>query len=177
MTRQLHLAVVASSGSRSRGARKHLARRPSSLRSPRSLSFRPLARVVRQTFATSFSRLLKRHPQRYMGARHPCESARHHSRWAKRWGDGCAVAQVRRASAAKPHHRGHPHQLAPPGALVHLAINQLCCHLPLRHVPSSTNHLEPLSEMSREGREGEIEAITGEEGDAERRPRALAVRG
>ena len=63
---------------------------------------------------------------------------------------------------------GHPHQLAPPVAFFHLAINQLCCHLSLRHVPSSTNHLEPLSEMSREGIEGEIEAITAEEGDATR---------
>jgi hypothetical protein len=53
-------------------------------------------------------------------------------------------------------------------AFFHLAIHQLCCHLPLRHVPSSTNHLEPLSEMSREGIEVEIEAITGEEGDATR---------
>src|SRR5207302_2563419 len=30
------------------------------------------------------------------------EEARHHSRWAKRCGDCCAVAQVRRARAAKP---------------------------------------------------------------------------
>jgi hypothetical protein len=79
----------------------------------------------------------------------------------------CKAARIS-VLCSKPHHMGHPHQLAPSVAFFHLAINQLCCHLPLRHVPSSTNHLEPLSEMSREGIEVEIEAITGEEGDATR---------
>src|SRR6266851_3234894 len=41
-------------------------------------------------------------------------------------------------------------------------------HLPLRHVPASTNHFTPLSKMSRDGIEVHIEAITGEKGQATR---------
>ena len=48
-----------------------------------------------------------------------------------------------------PHVRD-PHQLAPPGDVLHLTIDQLCCHLPLGHFPPSTKHFKPLANMSRE---------------------------
>jgi hypothetical protein len=63
----------------------------------------------------------------------------------------------------------HPNQLAPPGALFHLARDQARRHLPSApHLPPSTSHFSPLPKMSWQSREGHMEAITGEERNAAR---------
>jgi hypothetical protein len=64
------------------------------------------------------------------------------------------------------HHVRHPNQLAPPGALLHLAVNQARRHLPSAHVAPSTTQREPLANVGCEGREVQIEAIAGEEREA-----------
>jgi hypothetical protein len=61
-----------------------------------------------------------------------------------------------------------PNQLAPPVALFHLTIDQARRHPPPAHVAPSPTHLEPLSKMSCQGVEVEIEPIAGEEGHAAR---------
>jgi hypothetical protein len=81
------------------------------------------------------------------------------------------------ALGSKPHHMGHPHQLAPPRALFHLARDQARRHLPPEDFPASTSHISPLPKMSREGRKGEMQAITREERETERRPRCVAGSG
>ena len=55
------------------------------------------------------------------------------------------------------------HQLAPPVACVHLAVDQARRHLPLAHGVPWATQLEPLTEVSREGIEVEIEPVTGKE--------------
>src|SRR6266699_3776201 len=72
---------------------------------------------------------------------------------------------------------GHPHQLAPPIAFFHLAIDQARRHLPPEDFPPSTSHISPLPKMSREGIKVEIQAITREERETERRPRCVAGSG
>jgi hypothetical protein len=75
---------------------------------------------------------------------------------------------------SKPLHRGHPHQLAPLRAFFHLARDQARRHLPPEDFPISTSPISPRPKMSREGRKGEMQAITGEERETERRPRCVA---
>ena len=55
-----------------------------------------------------------------------------------------------------------PNQLAPPVAFFHLAVDQACRYLPPAHFPPSPTHLEPVSKMSRQCVEVEIEPVTGE---------------
>ncbi len=69
---------------------------------------------------------------------------------------------------SKPHHMGHPHQLASPVAFFHLAIDQARRHLPPEHFPPSTYHFSPLSKMSGQGIKVEIQAITREERETAR---------
>ena len=66
------------------------------------------------------------------------------------------------------HHRRDTRQFAPSVAFLHLTVDQPRCYLPLAHVATSANHLEPLSKVSRERIKVAIEAITGEERDAAR---------
>jgi hypothetical protein len=61
-----------------------------------------------------------------------------------------------------------PHQLAPPVAFFHLAIDQAHRHLPLACFPPSTTYGELLAKMGCQGIEVHIEAITGEEREAAR---------
>ena len=74
----------------------------------------------------------------------------------------CKVA-VRAASVPAPHHARDPYQLSPPVTFLHLPVDQPCRYLPLAHVAAPPTHLKPLSKMSRERIEVQIEAITGEE--------------
>jgi hypothetical protein len=60
------------------------------------------------------------------------------------------------------------HQLAPPVAFFHLAVDQARFHLPSTHVTPSTTQCEPLAKVGRESIEIQIEAITGEERQAAR---------
>ncbi len=71
-------------------------------------------------------------------------------------------------TCSKAHDVCHPHQLAPLGAFLHLARDQSFCHLPPEYFPPLARHLEPLSNMSGQSIEGQIEAVTGEKGDAAR---------
>ena len=57
----------------------------------------------------------------------------------------------------------HAHQLTPPVAFFHLAVDQARRHLPLTHSAPWATHLEPLTEVSREGIEVEVEPVTGKE--------------
>ena len=75
------------------------------------------------------------------------------------------------------HHMRDSHQLAPPVAFFHLAIYQARRYLPLAYMPPSPNHLKPLAKMGCEGIEVQIEAITGEERQTERRPGFVAGSG
>jgi hypothetical protein len=59
-------------------------------------------------------------------------------------------------------------------AFLDLTVDQTWRHLPSAHVVSSTAEGEPLAKVGRERIEVQIEAITGEERNAERRPGALA---
>jgi hypothetical protein len=59
-----------------------------------------------------------------------------------------------------------PPQLAPLVAFFHLPIDQAHRHLPLACFPPLAIHLEPLSKVSGEGIEVQIEAITGEDWEA-----------
>ena len=61
-----------------------------------------------------------------------------------------------------------PHQLAPPIAFFHLAIDQACHQLPPKDFPTSTSHISPLPKMSREGIKVVIQAITREEWETAR---------
>ena len=61
-----------------------------------------------------------------------------------------------------------PNQPAPPVAFLHLAIDQPRCYLPPAPVAPSANHLEPLTKVSRESIEVEIEPVTGKERQAAR---------
>jgi hypothetical protein len=70
-----------------------------------------------------------------------------------------------------------PYQLVSTGAFFHLAIDQVSRHLPLAHVAPSATYLEPLAKVSREGKEIEVESVTGKERQAERRPGSLGERG
>ncbi len=63
-----------------------------------------------------------------------------------------------------------PYQLTPSVAFLHLTIDQTCLHLPLAHVPPSSTQREPLTKVSRESIEVEIEPVTRKEREAERRP-------
>ena len=67
---------------------------------------------------------------------------------------------------SQPHHVRHPNQLAPSVAFLHLTVDQTWLHLPPAHVAASLTHLEPLTKVSCEGIEVQIQAITGEERDA-----------
>jgi hypothetical protein len=62
----------------------------------------------------------------------------------------------------KTHHVRDAHELASSGACFHLAVDQVWLHLPAAPL---TTQLEPLAKVGSEGREGEIEPITGEERD------------
>jgi hypothetical protein len=59
-------------------------------------------------------------------------------------------------------------QLAPAVAFLHLTVDQARLHLLPAHVAPSTTHLEPLTKVSRDGIEVEIEPVTGKEQDATR---------
>jgi hypothetical protein len=74
------------------------------------------------------------------------------------------------SACSKAHHVRDPHQLAPTVAFFHLAIDQARRYLPLKRFPPSTSYFLPLAKMGCEGREVQIEAITGEERQTERRP-------
>ena len=78
---------------------------------------------------------------------------------------------------SKAHDMRHPHQLAPLVAFLHLAMDQSFCHLPPEYFPPSAGHLEPVSKMGRQRREIEIEPVTGEERETERRPGSVAGSG
>jgi hypothetical protein len=56
-----------------------------------------------------------------------------------------------------------PHQLAPSVTFLYLAVHQARRYLPSTCLPPSMPHLKPVSKMSRQGIEVQIEAITGEE--------------
>ena len=71
-------------------------------------------------------------------------------------------------TCSKAHDVCHPHQLAPPIAFFHLAIDQARRHLPPEDFPTSTSHISPLPKMSREGIKVEIQAITREERETAR---------
>ncbi len=60
---------------------------------------------------------------------------------------------------------------------LHLTIDQSSRHLPPKRFPPSPTHLEPLSKMGRERIEVDIQAITGEERNAERRPGSVGASG
>jgi hypothetical protein len=62
----------------------------------------------------------------------------------------------------------HAYQLAPPVAFFHLAGDQAWFHPPPAHVAPSPTHLEPLTEVGRESREGEIEPVTREKWETAR---------
>src|SRR2546421_33863 len=64
------------------------------------------------------------------------------------------------------HHVRDLHQLAPPGALFHLAIYEASRHLPLVCFPPLARHLEPLSKMGWKGRKVQVSPIAGEEREA-----------
>jgi len=66
------------------------------------------------------------------------------------------------------HHWHDSHQLAPPVAFFHLAVDQPRCYLPLAYFPPSPTHLKPLSKMGSESIEIHIQTITGEERKAAR---------
>jgi hypothetical protein len=51
---------------------------------------------------------------------------------------------------SKAHHVREAHQLATPGAFLHLTVDQLRRHLPLEYFPPSATHLKPVSEKGRE---------------------------
>jgi hypothetical protein len=68
----------------------------------------------------------------------------------------------------QPHHRRDTHELAPPVAFLHLAVDQPRCSLPLAHFPPSPTHLEPLTKVGCEGIEVHIETITREDRQAAR---------
>jgi hypothetical protein len=70
---------------------------------------------------------------------------------------------------AKAYHRRDARQLAPAIACLHLAGDQARLHQPPAHVAPLATQLEPLTKVSREGREGEIEPVTGKERDATRK--------
>ena len=57
---------------------------------------------------------------------------------------------------SEAHHVRDPHQLAPPVAFFHLAVDQTRRHLPLAHVPPSTTQREPLAKVGREGIEVQV---------------------
>jgi hypothetical protein len=75
---------------------------------------------------------------------------------------------------AKAHHRRNARQLAPAIAFLHLAVDQARLHLPPAHVSPSTAQLEPLTKVSSDGIEVEIEPVTGKEREAKRRPGSVA---
>jgi hypothetical protein len=62
-------------------------------------------------------------------------------------------------------------------ALFHLAVDQAHRHLPPEDFAPSAIHLAPVSKMGRQRIEVEIEPVTGEEREAERRPGSLAACG
>ncbi len=70
-----------------------------------------------------------------------------------------------------------PNQLAPSVAFLHLAVDQPRRHLPLASMPSLAINLEPVSKMGCESIEIQIEAITGEDRQAERRPGSVGESG
>jgi hypothetical protein len=69
---------------------------------------------------------------------------------------------------SKAHHRRDAHELAPAIAFLHLAVDQARLHLPPAHVAPSTTQLDPLTKVSRDGIEVEIEPVTGKERQATR---------
>ncbi len=66
------------------------------------------------------------------------------------------------------HHRRDPHQLAPPVAFLHLAIDQARSYLPLACFAPLVTHLEPLSKVGRQRIKVQVETITGEKWEAAR---------
>jgi hypothetical protein len=66
------------------------------------------------------------------------------------------------------HHLRDPYQPASSVALLHLTVDQLRRHLPPEDFPSSATQHEPLTKVSGEGIEVEIEPVTREKGDATR---------
>ena len=77
----------------------------------------------------------------------------------------------------EPHHVRHAHQLAPPVAFLHLTVDQAFRHLPLTSMAPSPTHLAPVPKMDRERIEVQIEAVTGEKRETERRPGGVAESG
>ncbi len=73
-----------------------------------------------------------------------------------------------RGLCPKSHDVRDPHQLALLVAFLHLAINQILCHLPPASIPPWTSHREPVAKMGGECIEVQIEPITGEKGDTAR---------
>jgi hypothetical protein len=61
-----------------------------------------------------------------------------------------------RSVCSKTHHRRDAHQLATPGAFLHLTVDQIRRHLPPEYFPPSATYLKPLSKMGREGIEVQI---------------------
>jgi hypothetical protein len=84
---------------------------------------------------------------------------------------------LKSGACPKAHHMRDPHQHASLVAFLHLTIYQPSHYLPLAHFPPSASHLKPLSKMGCRCIEIHIEAITGEERETERRPRAPAGSG
>jgi hypothetical protein len=86
-------------------------------------------------------------------------------------------APLRAAWGSKTHHRREAHQLATPGAFLHLTGDQIRRHLPSEDFPPKAPHLEPVSEMGRYGIKVHVQTITAEERYTERRLRAVAENG
>jgi len=62
-------------------------------------------------------------------------------------------------------------------AFFHLAVDQARRHLPSAHVAPVATDLEPLTEVSRERIEVEVEPVTGKERETERRPGSVSGSG
>jgi hypothetical protein len=69
---------------------------------------------------------------------------------------------------SKTHHVRDAHELAPPVAFFHLAVDQVFRHLPPTHGVPSPSLFSPCPKMGRERIEIHIQPITGEERDAAR---------
>jgi hypothetical protein len=88
----------------------------------------------------------------------------------------CKVARIS-GLCPQAHDMRHTNQLAPSVAFLHLAVDQPRRHLPLASMLSLAISLEPVSKMGGESTEIQIEAITGEERQAERRPGSVGESG
>jgi hypothetical protein len=70
-----------------------------------------------------------------------------------------------------------PYQPPPSVAFLDLAVDEPRRYLPSAYFPPSTVGGEPLAKVGGEGREVEIEPITGEDRQAERRPASVGASG